>query len=104
MKNLAIEELQKVLSDKKVKITVPQQIIADRLLQGWKLININQHHSSGGQTAWIVDETAIEPQIRHSGAAYKAFWGLNYSIRKVYPDFKLGANFWSQRNNIVGSI
>lgn len=92
-----METLQTILDSKKIKLTPPQKVIADRLLKGYKIIVVNQHRMNGGEWMWIADETDLET-IMYAGSVYKAFWGLDRNIRKSFPDFKIGTKFISNLN------
>lgn len=76
---MTTELFKDFLLENNIKFTDPQQAIVDKLLRGWKLTTVNTHHMSGGDYMWI-EYPGAEPS--YAGRVYKAFWNIEYAIRK----------------------
>ena len=64
---------QERLNDKSFKLTKPQQEIIDNLKSGSVIVNINEHHTSGGEWTW---------DARPGGTIYRAFWNTMSVVLK----------------------
>jgi hypothetical protein len=70
-------ELSDAIESMDKKFTSAQQKIVDRLLNGHRLMVINQHHMNGGSFVWRSD---ISLNHEYAGRVYKAFFNIGYSI------------------------
>lgn len=74
-----IEDLQAIIDLGVVKFSEPQQRIVDKLLQGDKIVIVNQHRMNGGEYMWKEVESEY---LKPAGHVYKAFWGIQYAIKE----------------------
>ena len=88
-----IQKLQEAL--KGVKLTDPQKVIANKLLDGFQLITVNAHRRSGGEMMWIKGEDLNT--IQYAGSVYKAFFNLTRQLKK--SGFNAG-DFQSKQLNV----
>jgi len=100
MKNL--KEFENFINEKKVKFTDPQKNIIKNLLQGSKLVVVNQHYASGGDYMWLHDGHS---RPSYAGSVYKAFWGAQWSIQKqTGVKVPFGELFFNYEHKFVGQF
>jgi hypothetical protein len=74
---LNLEQFTELVKD--VKFTPAQNKIVNRLIKGDQLWLLNSHRRSGGEYMW---RTKYSSNPEYAGSVYKAFWNIQYVIRK----------------------
>lgn len=98
---MTVESFAALIREYNIKFTTPQQAIVDQVLQGHKLVTVNQHHMSGGQIYWM-RKGASDPS--YAGHIYKAYVHMTWSVEKQ-TGLDIDWSFmWDLRRDLVGNF
>lgn len=71
-------------TQKKTKLTKPQQELKDRFDKGERILSVNTHHLNGGHYVWVKADGYVTDEL----CRYKTFWNLIAALhgwQKPYP-------------------